>query len=111
MRRTIILLCILLSVVKVLGQQQTEINNHVWKPFIESFNNHDAAAFMAVHSKDVVRSPRDSKAVWNWTQYLEQQTKSDKRETGQKLKRHLELRFTERLANARSEEHTSELQS
>jgi hypothetical protein len=39
---------------------QHEINEQVWKPFIRSFNDRDAKSFLAVHSKDVMRAPRDS---------------------------------------------------
>jgi ketosteroid isomerase-like protein len=74
-----------------------EINAQVWKPFIEAFNNHDTEKFMAVHSKDVVRAPRDAKAVWNWQKYYSQQETGDKREITAKMKRDLALRFTERI--------------
>ena len=78
---------------------QSEINTQVWKPFIKSFNDRDTDLFMSVHSKEVVRSPRDSKAVWNWDQYYRQQLEGDKRERSEQSRRSLELRFTERVAN------------
>lgn len=79
---------------------QQEINEQVWKPFIKGFNENDTKAFMAVHSKDVVRSSRDAKEVLNWDQYFAQQQRGDERDRAAKRKRTLELRFTERIANA-----------
>ncbi len=76
---------------------QKEINEQVWKPFIKNFNDHNTSGFMAVHSKDVTRSPRDSKSVWNWEEYSKEQAKGDQLEIKEKSKRTLELRFAERI--------------
>jgi ketosteroid isomerase-like protein len=78
---------------------QQEINNQVWKPFIETYNNHDTQGFLAVHSKDVIRSPRDSKSVWNWNEYFQRIKQGDDEAKTTGTKRKLELRFTERIAN------------
>jgi len=80
-------------------QFKDEINAQVWRPFIQSFNDHDTKAFMSIHSKDVVRSPRDAKLVWNYDEYYKNQENGDKRELASGSKRQLELRFTERIAN------------
>lgn len=77
--------------------QQAEINAQVWEPFIQHFNNNNTEGFMAVHSRDVVRSPRDGKAVWNWDEYAKEQQAGDKQDRDAKRKRTLELRFTERI--------------
>lgn len=83
----------------VKGQSfQDEINTQVWKPFILTYNNRDTDGFMAVHSKDVVRSPRDSKMLLNWDEYYRRQKQGDSQETAG-AKKQLELRFTERIAN------------
>ncbi len=79
--------------------EQQEINEQVWKPFIKFFNENNTAGFMSVHSKDVVRSPRDAKTVWNWEEYNTQQALGDKEDIKAKRKRTLELRFTERIVN------------
>lgn len=34
---------------------ESEINSQVWKPFIAAYNSGDHLAYMAVHSKDVLR--------------------------------------------------------
>jgi ketosteroid isomerase-like protein len=77
---------------------QQEINEQVWKPFIQAFNDRDTKSFMAVHSKDVVRSPRDSKVIWDWNEYYKQMERGDQSEKVSQSKRQLELRFTERIA-------------
>jgi|SRR5687767_12157730 hypothetical protein len=53
------------------------INDQVWKPFIKTYNNLHTDGFLAVHSKDVVRSPRDAKMVLNWNEYYAQQKQAD----------------------------------
>lgn len=78
---------------------QAEINQQVWKPFILSFDNHDTNGFMAVHSTDAVRSPRDGKVVWNWEEYKNQQARGDQQDQLANRKRTLELRFSERIAS------------
>jgi ketosteroid isomerase-like protein len=78
---------------------QQEINDQVWKPFLKAFNDNDTKAFMAVHSKEVVRSSRDDKQILDWDEYSAQQEKSDKADKIAGRKRTLELRFTERIAN------------
>lgn len=77
---------------------QKEINEQVWKPFVQAFSQGDADGFLAVHSKDVIRSPRDSKKVFGWTAYLDQQRSSDQRAKDAGRSHSLELRFTERIA-------------
>jgi ketosteroid isomerase-like protein len=76
---------------------QKQINEQVWKPFIKTFNEHNTSGFMTVHSKDVTRSPRDSKSVWNWEEYSKEQAAGDQQDIKEKRKRTLELRFTERI--------------
>jgi ketosteroid isomerase-like protein len=78
---------------------QKEINDQVWKPFIKTFNEYDSKGFLDLHSKDVVRSSRDSKEVLNWNQYFQQQESGDKRSLSNGSKRTLELRFLERIGN------------
>jgi ketosteroid isomerase-like protein len=99
------LLAVLVACTYVQANGQTiqdEINRQVWKPFIESYNNHDTDGFMAVHSKEVIRSPRDANQALNWNQYREQMKLGDLQEKNSKSNRQLELRFTERIANENS---------
>ena len=62
---------------------QKEINDQVWRPFIASFNSFDTDGFMAVHSRDLVRSPRDAKVLLSWDEYFKQQQAGDKRREGE----------------------------
>lgn len=96
----ILSLTLLLIAFTVAAQNaQQEINQQVWKPFLKGFNENDTKTFMAVHSKDVIRSSRDSKEVLNWNEYAAQQERGDNADKVAKRKRTLELRFTERIAN------------
>lgn len=83
------------------AQSEKEINDQVWKPFIESFNHHLSKEFLELHSKDVIRSPRDSRQVLNWEQYLTETTDGDNQDLNEKRTRTLALRFTERISNAK----------
>jgi ketosteroid isomerase-like protein len=92
-----LLLCI---AVQAFSQDyQKEINDQVWKPFISTFSNRDTQGFMAVHSKDLVRAPRDSKSVSNFDQYKQQNEAGDKRAAERDMKRSIDLRFLERMAS------------
>ncbi|MCE2996512.1 MAG: YybH family protein [Cyclobacteriaceae bacterium] len=98
MRTLTTLLFLIFSVTLQAQSSQTEINTQVWKPFIQHFSDHNAKAFLALHSKDVVRSPRDAKTIWGYDEYLKNQLEGDAYEIKNNLKRTLELRFTERIA-------------
>jgi ketosteroid isomerase-like protein len=77
---------------------QKEINDQVWKPFISGFTNADTEKFMGVHSKELVRSPRDSKSIQTWDEYYAgTKTWNAQRKTSGG-KSEIELRFTERIA-------------
>jgi ketosteroid isomerase-like protein len=100
MSKLVFLLIILnISAVGYSQDTQRQINDQVWKPFVISFNNYDTKGFMAVHSHDLVRVPRDSKNVLNFEQYKKQYEEGDKQSAQQKNKRIIELRFLERIAN------------
>lgn len=99
MRAVLTFAMTLASILTFAQNQQKEINEQVWKPFIKTFNEYDTKGFLDVHSKDVTRSSRNSKEVLNWEQYYQQQLKGDERSKQNGNKRTLELHFTERLAN------------
>jgi hypothetical protein len=101
-KRILFFWCLVLNVLVAHAQDyQKEINDQVWKPFIESFNNLNAELFLSVHSKDLTRSPRDSKQILNWNEYLSDQKKQMSIMKGDGLKLAIELHFTERIANGR----------
>lgn len=98
--KKLLLFFLLCCVINVLAQdQREEINEQVWIPFIKTFNERDTKGFISLHSKDAVRSPRDSKMVWNRNEYFRQQEKGDTQGKKSGTDRQLELRFTERIAN------------
>jgi uncharacterized protein (TIGR02246 family) len=80
------------------AQAQHEIDEQVWKPFIKAFNTRDTPAFMAVHSKDLARIPRDGKAITTFAQYQKQNEDGNKRAAAD-TRMTIELRFIERVAS------------
>jgi ketosteroid isomerase-like protein len=99
MEKLITLILICCSIVSFGQNAQQEINDQVWKHFTKTFSERDTKGFMAVHSKDLVRSSRDSKTVLNWNEYNQQSEKWDQQEKNSPTQRRLELRFTERIAS------------
>jgi ketosteroid isomerase-like protein len=95
---TIILVALSLSVFA--QNYQKEINEQVWKPFIEGFTNANTDMFMNVHSKDLLRSPRDGRSIQTWDEYYTgtKAWNDQRKKSGSKSE--IELRFTERLATA-----------
>lgn len=77
---------------------QKQINEQVWKPFIQSYNNFDTDAFMAVHSKDLTRVLQDDNRLLNYAQYLESMKRGNDYGKSKNDKRSIELRFTQRIA-------------
>jgi ketosteroid isomerase-like protein len=78
---------------------QNEINEQVWKPFIRAYDALDADAFLALHSKEVVRAPRDDGRVMAYDEYASVIASGDQNAKINKFKKKLELRFTERWVN------------
>ena len=80
------------------GGLQKEINDQVWKPFIQAFNNNDDDAFSAVHSKDVIRVMQDENRVIGYDEYFQKIPDSAKMKWAN-WKREIELRFLQRIAS------------
>lgn len=99
MARVVLIIMMLLNASVYAQDYQKEINDQVWRPFIESFNSFDTNGFMAVHSRDVARSPRDANVLFSWDEYFKQQQAGDKKQKENGHTRQIELRFTERIAN------------
>ena len=78
---------------------QHQINEQVWRPFIKAYNEKDTYAFLAVHSKDVIRSPRDANKVMNFTEYASELRAINADLKAKGITPNLELRFTERIAS------------
>lgn len=65
---TILVVAITLTTTAQSGNAQREIDEQVWKPFIESFSQNNTEKFMSVHSKDVMRVTQDDKKIINWNE-------------------------------------------
>jgi hypothetical protein len=48
-----------LAITSVVAQStpQQEINEQIWKRFVDAYGNQDAEAFMKIHSEKLVRNP------------------------------------------------------
>jgi len=81
-----------------LGPVQEEINQQVWKPFQQNYAQLDAAAFMSLHTGDVIRIIRDNDKILKGQAYAQevQNNSSAARERG--ARRSIDFRFTERFA-------------
>jgi ketosteroid isomerase-like protein len=82
---------------------QADIDIQVWKPFTKAIMNQDVNAFVAVHSKDLVRAERNQKKVMGLDEYRKGMETGwpGWKESIQKSKTTytFELRFTERISN------------
>jgi ketosteroid isomerase-like protein len=94
----------LLISISAFGQNdQAGINTQVWKPFTRAIMSQDVSAFIALHSKDVVRAELNGNRVLSYTDYLAGMEKSwpGWKESIQKNNTQyiFELRFLQRISN------------
>jgi ketosteroid isomerase-like protein len=99
MTKTITSLLLLLSPALICQDIQKEISNQVWKPFIKTFTEYDTEGFMALHSKDLIRSSRDGNSVLEWTTYYNNTRDGELRAKMANRKRAIDLRFLERISS------------
>ena len=95
------IVCMSLAKVSVFSQSdslQRQINQQVWKPFIESFGKGDDETFRSVHSKEIIRVIQDDKQIIGFEQYFKKVPDSVKAKWGD-WKKNIELRFIQRIAN------------
>jgi len=94
----------LLAQVAIFSQtdsMQRQINEQVWKPFIESFNKGDDETFSGVHSKEIIRVMQDDKQIIGFDQYFKKIPDSVKGKWAS-WKKNIELRlFSVLLATIR----------
>ena len=76
---------------------KTEINNQVWKPFIEGYNTFNVDKFLSVYSKNVVRVPIDEKKIFTFSEYRLAVNREYQFNKNYKIKAAIQLRFTERI--------------
>jgi len=96
----------LLMLISLVGLGQTavqEINEQVWKPFTQAIINQDVDKFISLHSKDLVRAERNDKKVLSYDQYKTamEQSWPKWKESNKKgnVQYTFELRFLERISN------------
>jgi hypothetical protein len=77
---------------------QRQINEQVWKPFIQAFNSINTDGFMAVHSKLMTRVIQDGNDIYGYEKYYQQNKLNDDRTKQANRKRSIELRFIQRIA-------------
>lgn len=99
MKRTIFTACLFVSFSLTAQDSKEEINNQVWKVFIEAYNSFDTEKFMSVYSRDVVRIPIDEKKIFNFTEYRRNINRENQFNKNYKIKASIELRFFERIHN------------
>ena len=78
---------------------QQQINQQVWKPFIQSFNNLDTKGFMSVHSKEMTRVVQDGNTLYGYDRYYRETEQGNQSTIKANRKRTIELRFTRRIAS------------
>lgn len=101
MKRQVFTLLFLFAYITTFSQRdslQQQINQQVWKPFIQAFNSMDTESFMAVHSKQVTRVIQDGNDIYGFEKYYNQNKLNDDRSKQAGRKRSIELRFIQRIA-------------
>lgn len=97
MKKSFVIGVILISYTAFSQEELKAVNEKVWKPFIQAYNTFDVTGFMEVHSKDVIRSPRDGQDIFGFDEYYSRTEKSATRNKLHKGSRKIELRFLERI--------------
>lgn len=93
----LVLMCFSSTCYSQTDSLQKQINEQVWKPFIQSFNNRDDDTFQALHSKDVTRIIQDDNQIFGYNEYFKKVPDSLKLKWSA-WKRNIELRFIQRIA-------------
>jgi len=97
--KKIMLLLWLLPCASFAQTAQHEINEQVWKPFVQHFSEGNTDAFMELHSKDVIRLGIEGKvSKTDWETYRAGQARGDQYNRENKRQRSIELRFEYRSA-------------
>jgi len=99
----IFILFMLISILNSRGYSQTDslqqqINQQVWKPFIQAFNTLDTKGFMSVHSKEMSRVIQDGNLIYGYDTYSKEMEQGNENARKTNQKRTIELRYTQRIA-------------
>ena len=74
-----------------------QIDEQVWKPFVNTYNNMYTEGFMALHSRKVLRIPEDSKQIYTYDEYAQAIKNTNENGKKNKIKQFIELRFISRF--------------
>lgn len=78
---------------------ETEINEQVWLPFINTYSRMDAIGFMNLHSRDLLRIPVDSKKIYTYDEYSRNNQQNNEYNFRHKRRQSIEFSFEERIHN------------
>jgi ketosteroid isomerase-like protein len=73
-----------------------EINDQVWKPFIQSFANNDQEILKQIYSPDFIRVVADDDRILGYAEFLQSSSDPGKWASWQS---HIELRFIKRIVS------------
>ena len=76
-----------------------QINEQVWLPYINTFNNMYTEGFMELHSKKLTFIPEDSKRILNYDNYYANTKRSNEAYKQVSFKQSIDLRFTNRFTD------------
>jgi hypothetical protein len=77
-----------------------EIDEQVWKPFIDHFSSYNTEKFMQLHDTDMVRASLDRKSIFGYKNYYSSHRRSDSSHIAKQIKRTIEFKFLNRVANS-----------
>lgn len=102
MKKYIIFFVFQLSGLMVAAQNETsllkEIDDQVWKPFMESFGNNGDTTFQSIHSRDVARVSIDANSIIDFHQYFKKIPDSTLAKYGD-WKSSIEIRHLKRIVS------------
>lgn len=102
MKKSLLLLTVILISIATIAQTDSlkwvkEIDEQVWKPFVEHFVSGNKAGFRSLHSKSVSRVEIDRGSIMDYDKYFPADTSSG--QGFKNVKRQFELRFDKRVSN------------
>jgi len=98
--KTILVLLLCIASGCVWAQQEKtleQIDQQLWIPYIQAYNNFNTRAFMALHTPDVIRVKRESSQIMVGTAYRKNEYRRNSISQSKDWERSLEIRFVDRL--------------
>ena len=92
MYKYLIIFAVAITSVFAQSTPQQEINEQVWKRFVDAYGNQDAEAFMKIHSEKLVRNPIGYE-VARFEKYKEQNEQNFQRQKKEGIKIKIDFTF------------------